>query len=103
MSDLTATELFVRGTQRPRLTAVNCRVRPGELHVLIGANGAGKSTLLASLAGLQPLDGGRVQLDGLIEELEPALEPICQVGDSLGGLNFAGGPGLWHKGQQTVQ
>lgn len=64
MSDLTASELSVQGTQRPRLTAVNCRVRPGELHVLIGANGAGKSTLLASLAGLQPLDGGRVQLNG---------------------------------------
>lgn len=37
---------------------------PGEVVALIGPNGAGKSTALRALAGLLPLDGGHVRLDG---------------------------------------
>jgi molybdate transport system ATP-binding protein len=39
-------------------------VATGELVVLLGPNGAGKTTLLRALAGLVPLDRGRVVLDG---------------------------------------
>jgi len=39
-------------------------VAPGELVVLVGPNGAGKSTLLRAIVGLQPLDSGRIELDG---------------------------------------
>jgi molybdate transport system ATP-binding protein len=39
-------------------------VASGELVVLLGPNGAGKTTLLRALAGLVPLDRGRVVLDG---------------------------------------
>jgi molybdate transport system ATP-binding protein len=42
---------------------VTFRVAPGELIVLVGPNGAGKSTLLRALAGLLPIDGGRIALD----------------------------------------
>jgi molybdate transport system ATP-binding protein len=38
-------------------------VAPGELVVLVGPNGAGKSTLLRALAGLLPVDDGRIALD----------------------------------------
>jgi molybdate transport system ATP-binding protein len=41
-------------------------VATGELVVLLGPNGAGKTTLLRALAGLVPLDGGRVMLDGTV-------------------------------------
>lgn len=36
----------------------------GGLFALTGPNGAGKSTLLRALAGVQPLAGGRIEIDG---------------------------------------
>jgi len=35
----------------------------GEIVALLGPNGAGKTTALRAVAGLQPLDGGRITLD----------------------------------------
>lgn len=43
---------------------VDLEVRAGEVVTIIGANGAGKSTLLKGIAGLEPLAGGRVLIDG---------------------------------------
>jgi molybdate transport system ATP-binding protein len=37
----------------------------GEVVALLGPNGAGKTTALRALAGLAPLDGGYVELDGV--------------------------------------
>ncbi|MFC5182635.1 ABC transporter ATP-binding protein [Actinomadura harenae] len=37
---------------------------PGEVVALLGPNGAGKSTALRALAGLTPLAGGHVRVDG---------------------------------------
>ena len=45
---------------------VELEVAPGEVVALVGPNGAGKSTALRVLAGLLPLDAGRVELDGRI-------------------------------------
>ncbi|MDF8365479.1 ABC transporter ATP-binding protein [Achromobacter anxifer] len=43
---------------------VSLEIRAGEIVTIIGANGAGKSTLLKGVAGLEPLQGGRVTFDG---------------------------------------
>ncbi len=42
---------------------------PGELVVLVGPNGAGKTTLLRALAGLVPIDRGRIVLgDAVLDD-----------------------------------
>src|SRR5262245_27430487 len=41
-------------------------VDDGEVVALLGPNGAGKTTVLRAVAGLQPLDGGRIELDGQV-------------------------------------
>jgi len=49
---------------RTLLDAVSAELPAGTLTALIGRNGTGKSTLLRALAGLGPVRGGRVLLDG---------------------------------------
>jgi molybdate transport system ATP-binding protein len=51
---------------------VRLSVRPGEVLALLGPNGAGKTTALRTLAGLTPLTGGHLRLDGKTLE-DPAL------------------------------
>ena len=43
---------------------VSLSVAPGEIVGLIGQNGAGKTTILDLISGFQPLDGGRILLNG---------------------------------------
>ena len=45
---------------------VTALVQPGETVAVLGPNGSGKTTLLHALAGLVPLDAGRIMLDGVV-------------------------------------
>ena len=52
----------------------NLQVRKGEVVVVIGPSGCGKSTLLRCLNGLEPIQGGRILLDG-----EPVLREAASI------------------------
>ncbi len=58
-----ATRLYP-GTPRPAVDELNLSIEDGELLVLVGPSGSGKSTALRMLAGLEPLDGGRILIGG---------------------------------------
>ena len=46
----------------PAVNALDLDIKDGEFMVLVGPSGSGKTTALRMLAGLEPLDGGRVEI-----------------------------------------
>ncbi|MER6673630.1 ABC transporter ATP-binding protein [Streptomyces sp. NPDC000983] len=62
----------VRFGGRAVLDAVDLSVAEHEVVCVLGPSGSGKSTLLRAVAGLQPLDAGRVSLDGHDQSGVPA-------------------------------
>ncbi|WP_247614429.1 ABC transporter ATP-binding protein [Streptomyces tagetis] len=53
---------------------------PGDVVALLGPNGAGKTTALRALAGLVPLDGGHLRLDGTpLDRTPPEGRPVGVV------------------------
>ena len=58
-----ATRLYP-GTARPAVNDLKLTITDGELLVLVGPSGSGKSTALRMLAGLEPLDDGRILIGG---------------------------------------
>lgn len=46
------------------LNGISLEVNQGEMVSLLGPSGCGKSTLLRAVAGLTPIDAGRVRMDG---------------------------------------
>jgi multiple sugar transport system ATP-binding protein len=58
-----ATRLYP-GTPKPAVNKLNLPIEDGELLVLVGPSGSGKSTALRMLAGLEPLDDGRILIGG---------------------------------------
>lgn len=56
------------------LDHISLRVKPGEIHALIGENGAGKSTLMKILAGAYQKDAGEIRIDGKPVEIHSVKE-----------------------------
>ena len=48
------------------LSDVSLIVDQGEVVALVGDNGAGKSTLIKAIAGVQPMDGGTMMVNGVV-------------------------------------
>ncbi|MBA2947434.1 ABC transporter ATP-binding protein [Streptomyces sp. PSKA28] len=59
---------------------VTLAAAPGEVVALLGPNGAGKTTALRALAGLTPLNGGHLRLDGTdLDRTPPETRPVGVV------------------------
>ena len=50
--------------EKSAITDLSLHLAPGDFCTVIGGNGAGKSTLLNAVAGVWPIDSGRILLDG---------------------------------------
>ncbi|MGY6024352.1 ABC transporter ATP-binding protein [Streptomyces spinosirectus] len=69
---LSLQDATVRFGGRAVLDCVGLDVAEHEIVCVLGPSGSGKSTLLRAVAGLQPLDAGRVLLDGRDQTGVPA-------------------------------
>ncbi|MFD3502703.1 ABC transporter ATP-binding protein [Streptomyces sp. NPDC058676] len=59
---------------------VSLTAAPGDVVALLGPNGAGKTTALRALAGLAPLTGGHLRLDGAeLDRTPPESRPVGVV------------------------
>ncbi|MGA5583973.1 ABC transporter ATP-binding protein [Streptomyces thermodiastaticus] len=59
---------------------VTLTAAPGDVVALLGPNGAGKTTALRALAGLLPLSGGHLRLDGeRLDRTPPEARPVGVV------------------------
>ena len=62
------------------LHGVNLEIKAGEFFVLLGPSGSGKTTTLRILAGLEPVSGGQVWIDGKdVTFIEPGARDVAMV------------------------
>jgi multiple sugar transport system ATP-binding protein len=74
-----ATRLYP-GTSKPAVNELNLSIADGELLVLVGPSGSGKSTALRMLAGLEPLDEGKILIGGKdVSAVRPRDRDIAMV------------------------
>jgi multiple sugar transport system ATP-binding protein len=74
-----ASRVYAKGTT-PAVDALDLEVKDGEFMVLVGPSGSGKTTALRMLAGLEPLDGGRIEIGGRdISDVQPKDRDIAMV------------------------
>jgi multiple sugar transport system ATP-binding protein len=91
------------GTSKPAVNELSLSIADGELLVLVGPSGSGKSTALRMLAGLEPLDGGRILIGGNdVSTVRPRDRDIAMVFQSYAlypQLNVAANMGFALKQQ----
>lgn len=73
---------FNKGTvnEKKALTGINLHLNPGDFVTIIGGNGAGKSTMLNMIAGVYPIDCGKIVIDGVNISREPEHKRARYIG-----------------------
>ena len=64
---------FNKGTinEKKALNGINLHLESGDFVTIIGGNGAHKSTMLNMIAGVYPIDSGKIVIDGINISREP--------------------------------
>ncbi len=76
---VSATRVFAKDAP-PAVDWLDLDIADGEFMVLVGPSGSGKTTALRMLAGLEPLDGGRVEIgDRDVSYISPKDRDIAMV------------------------
>ena len=73
---------FNKGTinEKKALQGINLHLNPGDFVTVIGGNGAGKSTMLNMIAGVYPIDSGKIEIDGVNISREPEHKRARYIG-----------------------
>ncbi len=73
---------FNKGTinEKKALQGINLHLNPGDFVTIIGGNGAGKSTMLNMIAGVYPIDSGKIEIDGINISREPEHKRAQYIG-----------------------
>src|SRR5262249_3373433 len=76
---VSASRVFTKDTP-PAVAGLDLDIKYGQFMVLVGPSGSGKTTVLRMLAGLEPLDGGRVEIgDRDVSYVPPKDRDIAMV------------------------
>lgn len=75
-------KVFNKGTvnEKRALNGINLELKKGDFVTIIGGNGAGKSTMLNMIAGVYPIDSGKIILDGNDISREPEYKRAKYLG-----------------------
>ena len=80
MAELTIQGLHKRFGPVEVLRGIDLKVSSGEFAVLVGPSGCGKSTLLRTIAGLEDIDKGSIEIDGReVNDVRPRDRDIAMV------------------------
>lgn len=73
---------FNKGTvnEKKALCGISLHLCPGDFVTVIGGNGAGKSTMLNMIAGVYPIDSGKIEIDGVNISREPEHKRARYIG-----------------------
>ncbi len=113
---LSCRDISVSPAGSPVLRGLSLEIQRGERTVLVGPSGAGKTTLVRAIAGLQPLSGGTIEIDGRsVDRLpphrrrvavvfqEPRLLPHLRVDDNVALALRAAGVGRRERRRRATE
>jgi multiple sugar transport system ATP-binding protein len=64
----------------PAVRGIDLEIADGEFTVLVGPSGCGKSTLLRTIAGLEDIDAGTIEIGGeVVNEMRPRDRDVAMV------------------------